>query len=179
MNFLRQISTGIETVVSFFGRAGAWLAIPMMVVILFDVIGRRFFNTGSTALQDLEWHFHGALFLLAFGWAYIRDEHVRIEILRERWRPRTHAVIEILGVVFFLLPYCFVVIWFGIDFVERAYLRNEGAPGGMGLSHRWIIKSFLVIAFILFALAGINRIIRAIDALCTRHGDGSRECRGR
>ena len=137
----------------------------MVAVILYDVIGRRFFNTGSTILQDLEWHLHGALFLLCFGWAYLKDAHVRIEILRERWSPRTRALIEIAGILLFLLPYCALVCWYGYDFVERSFLRNEAAPGGMGLPARWVIKSFLLMSFLLLGAAGLCRLMRCWQAL--------------
>ena len=58
--FLSRIVMGI-------GRTGAWIAIPLMVIIIFDVITRRFLVLGSTKLQEGEWHLHAMLFLLCMG----------------------------------------------------------------------------------------------------------------
>ncbi|RDD61499.1 TRAP transporter small permease subunit [Ferruginivarius sediminum] len=172
MPALLRLSDRLAAVVTLAGKAAGWLAVAMMVVIVFDVVGRRFFHTGSTMLQDLEWHLHGAMFLLAFGFAYLRDAHVRIELLRERWRARPRAWIEIAGIVLFLLPYCGIVIWFGYDFAERAFVRNEGSMGGMGLPHRWIIKSMLPVGFAVMALAGISVLLRLVAVLADRDADG-------
>lgn len=173
MRALLRLSDRIAGALAFVGKAAGWLAVVLMVVIVFDVVGRRFFATGSTKLQDLEWHLHGAMFLLAFAFAYLRDAHVRIELLREHWGARRRAWIEAAGILFFLLPYCVLVIWFGIDFAERAFLRSEGSIGGMGLPHRWIIKSMLPLGFTLLALAGLVVLLRLV-AVLTGRDDGGR-----
>jgi len=175
MTALLKLSDWIAALVTAVGKAVGWLAIVLMVVIVYDVVGRRFFATGSTKLQDLEWHLHGALFLLAFGFAYLRDAHVRIELLRDHWTLKTRAVLEILGIVLFLLPYCGLVIWFGYDFAERAFVRGEGSIGGTGLPHRWIIKSMLPIGFTILALGGLSVLIRLVAFLT---GSGPQARRG-
>lgn len=173
MRALLRLSDRISDVLTLVGKAAGWLAVVLMAVIVFDVVGRRFFATGSTKLQDLEWHLHGAMFLLAFAFAYLRDAHVRIELLRERWHPRRRAWIEAAGILVFLLPYCALVIWFGIDFAERAFLRGEGSIGGMGLSYRWIIKAMLPLGFALLALAGLAVLVR-LAAVLTGRDEGGR-----
>ena len=69
----------------FFGKVGAWLSIPLIFIIIFDVITRRFFVLGSTKIQEMEWHLHTAIFLLSLGFAYLKNSHVRIEIIREKY----------------------------------------------------------------------------------------------
>ena len=103
---------------------------------------------------------HAVLFLLCFAFAYVKDAHVRIELMRERFSGRTRAWIEIFGMVFFLIPYCYVILYFGYDFVMRSYLSGEVSSALTGLSHRWIIKSFVPLGFALLALAAISSILR-------------------
>lgn len=150
----------IEKILTFFGMLGAWLAIPLIFVIIFDVISRRFFVIGSTKLQEMEFHLHTALFLLVLGFAYVKNSHVRIEIIRERFPTKLKAWFEVFGTLIFLLPFTGMVIYYGLDFVSRSYNMNEVSAALTGLSHRWIIKSFLPLGMFLLWLAGISVLFR-------------------
>ena len=67
------LSQTLEAIVKFFGKIGAWLSIPLIFIIIFDIITRRFFILGSTKIQEMEWHLHTAIFLLALGFAYVKN----------------------------------------------------------------------------------------------------------
>lgn len=135
-----------------------------MTTIIVDVIGRRFFNVSSVSLQELEWHFHGALFLLCLGFTYMKDAHVRVDLFRDKFSSATNRWIEVIGCLLFLLPYCAVVIYFGIDFASKAYVAGEMSATAEGLPYRWVIKSFLPVGFFLLGLAGIAILLNP-------HGD--------
>lgn len=137
--------------------------IALMVTIIFDVITRRFLNVGSVAIQELEWHFHGALFLLCLGFTYLKDAHVRVDLFRDKFSIKTNRLIEIIGCLFFLLPYCTVVFYFGIDFVVNAYIAGEMSPNTEGLPYRWIIKSCLPLGFFLLGIAGISILLKPAE----------------
>jgi TRAP-type mannitol/chloroaromatic compound transport system permease small subunit len=125
----------------------------------------------STKFQELEWHLHAALFLLCLGFGYVRNSHVRIEIVRERFDTRTKATLEIIGCTIFLLPYACLVLYFGIDFAERSYEMNEVSSALTGLTHRWIIKSFVPIGMVLLLLAGVAVALRNIAYLMDPRGE--------
>ncbi len=131
-----------------------------MITIIIDVLGRRFTNTNSIILQELEWHFHGALFLLCLGFTYMKDAHVRVDVIRENLSPYTSHIIEVIGCLFFLLPYCGVVIYFGIEFTLKSYLTGETSAAAEGLPYRFIIKSCLPIGFLLLGISGISILLK-------------------
>ena len=160
LKFLLKLIRFIENIVTFFGKFGAWLAIPLITIIIFDIITRRFFVLGSTKLQEMEWHLHTSLFLLVLGYAYLKDAHVRIEIVREKYSVKVKAILETLGIIIFLIPYTILVIYFGIDFVQRSFSMNEVSSALTGLSHRWIIKSFIPIGMLLLLLAGFSLLLK-------------------
>ena len=162
LNRLLKISTFLQNVVSYIGKLGSWLALPLIFIIMFDIITRRFFILGSTKLQEMEWHLHTALFLLVLGYAYIKNSHVRIEIVREKYSAVLKSIFEILGILLFLIPYTIMVIFYGIDFVNRSYELKEVSSALTGLSHRWIIKSFIPLGMFLLLIAGFSILIRNI-----------------
>ncbi|WP_262691420.1 TRAP transporter small permease subunit [Kordiimonas aestuarii] len=168
MRTLLSFSQQIERLSSIMGRIGAWAIIALMLVIITDVALRRWFVIGSTKLQELEWHLHGALFLLCLGWAYGRNAHVRIELVSERLSDRTRAWIELLGCLLFLTPYVAAILIFGADYVSYSFAYNEASASPTGLSNRWIIKAFIPIGF---ALLGITAVSRCINAIAFLFGD--------
>lgn len=149
----------------FFAKTCGVLLLILVGVIVYDVIGRRFFATGSFKLQELEWHLHGAIAILAFGYAYLKDAHVRIDIFVDRIGERRRVWLELTAIMLFLVPFMALLLWHGYDFAERSFMRSETSSGGIGLSHRWIIKSTLPLAAFLTILAGLSVAIRCIVTL--------------
>jgi TRAP-type mannitol/chloroaromatic compound transport system permease small subunit len=162
-----RVSDALRSFVDFVGRWGAWLIIPLVVITVFDVVARKLVWIqiwlvanispifGSTLLQELEWHFHTALFTLVLGYGYIWNTHVRVDLIRETLVFRKKAWLELLGLTFFMIPYCVTVIWFASIYAYDSYMINEISASQVGLSHRWIIKSVLVFGMVVAALSGV------------------------
>ncbi len=162
MKALLVFARSTERFVAFFGRIGAWAIVALMLVIITDVTLRRWFIIGSTKLQELEWHLHGALFLTCLGWAFSRNAHVRIELVSERASARTRAWIELWGCIVFLLPYVAAILIFGADYVSYSLTYNEASASPTGLGNRWIIKAFIPFGFALLGLAAFARLSDAV-----------------
>ncbi len=175
MRQMLDLADRLEKVPQFFGRLGSWLILPLIGVIMFDVLTRKLFGgaiqqwiqetslyhvLSPTKLQESEWHLHAALFLLAIGFSYTMNAHVRVDVLREKVSDRKQAWIELVGIVVFLLPYLLVVGYLCWAFIVRAYVSNEASAAMTGLSHRWIIKSFLLVSLVLILFAGISTLLR-------------------
>ena len=165
MNTLVRISDFLDHWIIRIGRLAAWAAIPLMVVILFDVITRRFLVLGSTKLQELEWHIPVVLFAFCLGYAYLKDAHVRIDIVRERLNPRVQWWIELLGCLLFLIPYAAIILYFGVDWWHRSFELNEASGSATGLPNRWIIKAALPAGFVLLLLSAVVVVLRRIVLL--------------
>jgi TRAP-type mannitol/chloroaromatic compound transport system permease small subunit len=165
MEWLVRFSDGVDHLLARVAKVAAWAGVALIVVTVFDVITRRFANLGSTKLQEAEWHLHAILFAFLIGYAYIKDAHVRIDLVRERLSERAQWWLELIGCLFFLIPYCFLVVWYGIDFAVRSYEIGEVSASATGLSHRWIIKSVVPLGFGLLGLAGIAIAFRKIVEL--------------
>jgi TRAP-type mannitol/chloroaromatic compound transport system permease small subunit len=162
-----RVSDGLRSFVDFTGRCASWLFIPLIIITVFDVTVRkmvwvqiwllehfgRIFQ--STLLQEMEWHIHTALFTLVLGYGYIWNTHVRVDLVRETLAFRNKAWLEFLGLTFFMIPYCLIVIWFASIYAYDSWAIGEISASQVGLTHRWIIKSVLVFGLIVAALSGI------------------------
>lgn len=170
-----RVAERIRRVVDFVGRWGSWLSLPVVIVTCIDVIARKVkyvdaagnthslqlwmkANVGpvfeSVILQEMEWHFHAALFALVLGYGLIYNSHVRIDLIRENLAFRKKAWLEFIGLTFLMLPFCALVIWFALDYVQASYAVQEGSVSTVGLPYRWLIKSVLVIGLLVAWIAG-------------------------
>jgi TRAP-type mannitol/chloroaromatic compound transport system permease small subunit len=183
---LLRFSNALRSFVDIVGRSGSWLILPLVMITMVDVVGRKIVWRGddgevyglqiwlmqtfgptfeSTRLQELEWHFHTALFVLVLGYGYIYNAHVRVDLVRETLNFRKKAWLEFLGLVFFLLPFCSVVVYFAFIYAHDSYLVGEISASTVGLSHRWIIKSILAFGLVMAALAGLAVLAQVIVVL--------------
>jgi TRAP-type mannitol/chloroaromatic compound transport system permease small subunit len=172
-----RVSDGLRSFVNFVGRWAAWLIVPLIVITVFDVTARklvwiqiwlvehlgRIFE--STLLQELEWHVHTALFALVLGYGYIWNTHVRVDLVRENLSFRKKAWLELIGLTCFMIPYCLVVIWFAFIYAYDSWAIHEISASQVGLSHRWIIKSILVVGLIVAALSGVAVWLQVVIVL--------------
>ena len=90
----------------------------------------------STIIQELEWHFHTALFTLVLGYGYVNNKHVRVDLVREKLSFRKQVWIEFLGCTFFLIPYCLLVGYFAFEYafdysLQTAYADASDDGGTM------------------------------------------------
>lgn len=160
MEQLVRFSAKVDRIVIRMGKLAAWLIVPLIVVTIFDVVTRRFFVLGSTKLQELEWHFHTGLFALTLGFAYLKDAHVRVDLVREKLPTRAKVWIEFVGCLVFLLPYAALILYFGWSFVVHSYQQQEISAATTGLSYRWAIKSVILAGFVLVIMAGVSTLVR-------------------
>lgn len=130
------------------------LLLLMVFNVFIDVLLRYVFNNSSIALQEMEWHLFSAMFLLGISYTLQKDEHVRVDIFYAKLTPQKQALINIIGLVLFILPISLLITYYGIGFAYSAYAINEqsGDPGG--LMYRFIIKSVMPISFILVIISG-------------------------
>jgi len=167
-NLMLKLAHVLEKVCVYPARLAGLLLLVLTAVILYDIVGRQFYNTGSVALQELEWHLHGAIAMLGFGYAYTRNAHVRIDILHASFADKTKLWLEIFGIALLLTPFLIAILWYGFEFAHRSFERGEGSRGGLGLDHRWIIKSTVPLSALLALCGAWSVLLRAIATLQNR-----------
>lgn len=166
MEKLLSTSKAIERGLYVLAMAVGWLFVATVAVIVIDVLTRKLGyqipELGSTRLQELEWHLHTALFCFWLGMAYLRNAHVRIDILTALRPQRTRALIEFIGVLVFAVPYCLVAIYFSYDFTQNAWQFNEASDSATGLPWRWIPKGIITVGLVLLLVAVLSVLMRLV-----------------
>jgi len=129
----------------------------LVSIVLYDAIVRYFFSSGSIALQELEWHLFDVVILFSIAYALREDSHVRVDIFYEKFSKKTQALIDLVSLLFFVLPFAALIIYIGIDFVTMSFLQNEESSNPGGLTHRWIVKSLMPLSFFFVVLIALRK----------------------
>jgi len=165
---MNKISFGIDSLSKYFGFLAAFFALAMSLLVAYDALMRYAFSEGSIALQELEWHMFDILFLFGLSYALKHDKHVRVDIFYEKYSKDTQALIRILSMTFLVIPFALLVIVYGYDMTLQSYLQHDTSPNPGGLSNRWIIKSMLVVGFVVLILQAISEIIKSYTQLSNK-----------
>lgn len=160
-----RLSRALDAGVNFIGRAISWLWVILIAIILVNVILRYVFNEGLIIFEELQWHVYAIGFMIGLSFAVVGDRHVRVDVLAERMSVRWRAWVEFFGLLLFLLPFSILVTIEAVPFVMRAWDLGEVSVAPGGLSHRWALKSVIVIAFALIAVAALSRLSRVTSYL--------------
>ena len=159
------ISRAFDRVIVAVGEWSSWLWTILMLLIVYQVVQRYVFSVGSIKLEEVQWHLYAVGFLLGLAFTEVRQRHVRVDVLAEHFSRRTRLWIELGGLLFFLLPLAVFMTWNAVPFVMSSWELGEISAAPDGLPYRWALKSFIVTAFSLLALAGASRLTRVWAAL--------------
>ncbi len=163
-----SLSLAVDRLVVWVGEVASALWLVLVLVIVVQVVARYAFGQGSIAMEELQWHIYAIGFMLGLSFTEVRERNVRIDVLAERFRPRTRLWIELCGLLFMFLPFTLFVVWSAMPFFWSSFQLNETSAAPGGLPYRWFLKSFIITAFILLAMVGIGRLTRVWSALQAR-----------
>ncbi|MEB3341170.1 TRAP transporter small permease subunit [Okeania sp.] len=164
MQILLRLSRIIDRLNESIGRLTYGLVILMVLVGLWNVIGRYLGraigqNLTSNAFIEIQWYLFDLVFLLGGAYALKHNEHVRVDIFYTRWSPKRKALANLIGTLLFLIPFSIIVVivsW-GAVLNSWAILENSPDPGGLP---RYPIKTMIIISFVLLFLQGISEAIK-------------------
>ncbi len=168
MNLLLRISRLIDWINERVGRAVMWLVLIAVLISAGNAIVRKVFNASSNAMLEIQWYLFAAMFMLAAGYTFLRNEHVRIDLINARLSPRAQNIVDIFGILFFLLPMACLILWLSWPIVMLSLQSGEMSQNAGGLI-RWPVKMTLPVGLGLLVLQAISELIKRI-AFLTGHG---------
>ena len=144
---------------------GSFLVAPAVVlfilIIFSNVVMRYAFNTSFVFMAELEWHVFAFIFLMGAGYTLLHDGHVRVDIFYSIMDRKKKALVNLLGVLFFLIPSCYMVLGTTIPWVLVAYKVGEVSINPGGIPARFLIKAILPIGYFLMLLQGLLLFVKS------------------
>lgn len=164
MTGLLRLSRAIDALNIWIGKIVAWAILAAILVSSANAIVRKTFDVSSNAWLELQWYLFAAVFLLCAAWTLIANEHIRIDILNNALPKAARNWIELLGHIFFLLPFSLVMVVTGWPFFEASFKINEQSSNAGGLPV-WPAKFLVPLCFTLLLAQAVSEIIKRVAVM--------------
>jgi TRAP-type mannitol/chloroaromatic compound transport system permease small subunit len=158
---LLALSRTIDRINEFIGRWVSWLILLAVLVSAGNAIIRKVFDTSSNAWLELQWYLFGAAFMLAAAYTLKQNDHIRIDIVYGMFSRRVQHWIDLLGHLFFLMPFVVLMVIYFVPYVSLSVRSGEMSTNAGGLIV-WPAKAILLAGFFLLALQGVSEIIKKV-----------------
>lgn len=154
------------------GRLGTFTAVVLLPALIsvriIEIVLRGVLNKPGSLFNAMEGELFVMFIFMAIAAAYLDNAHVRVDIFRSRFSSPIKAAVEIAGTVLFVLPFCLIVLWFGVQMAYDTYEHGERAAVALGSPARWVIVATVPVGIGLFCVAALSRSARHLGFLLTR-----------
>ncbi|MGO4558012.1 TRAP transporter small permease subunit [Rhizobiales bacterium 3FA27D7] len=161
MEGLLALSRGVDRLNEIIGKWVSWLILVSILVSAGNAIIRKVFNISSNAWLELQWYLFGAAFMLAAAYTLKQNEHIRIDIVYGMWSRRVQHWIDLIGHLFFLMPFVLLMVYMFVPYTLHSFRSGEVSTNAGGLII-WPAKAILLVGFFLLALQGVSEIIKKV-----------------
>ncbi len=142
-----------------------------MVIVTFIIVVMRYvFDAGFIWLQESVIWMHATVFMVGAAYTFRHEKHVRVDVFYRDMSQRRRALVDAIGVLFFLLPLCGFLAVKSFDFALTSWSMHEASreSGGLPYPVLPLVKCVLVIMPVGVGLQGLSLLQRSIACLRSR-----------
>ncbi|WP_106791766.1 TRAP transporter small permease subunit [Aquimarina sp. Aq78] len=162
INFLDRVGEKIGVLVS-------WVATLLAIIIGLDVIIRYVFKFTYVWMIEIEIYLFGMIFLLASGYTFKYEKHVRVDVFYTKLSRKGKAWVDLLGGALLLIPWCYVVIVSSWYYGLSSFMIGESSPQPGGLPALYILKFCITLGFVFLLLQGISHMLKSIQIIFNKN----------
>ena len=155
-----RLAGAIDALTRFFGKAIAWLVLPMVLSLVWEVVARYFFSAPTVWAYDMTFMLYGTFFMLGSAWTLQRGGHIRTDVYYAKWSKRTQARIDIACYLVLFFPAMVVLGWLCWEYFWKSFQQNERIVTSPWMPIVWPFKFTMPLAAALLVLQGVAECIR-------------------
>jgi TRAP-type mannitol/chloroaromatic compound transport system permease small subunit len=164
LDALLKLSATVDAFTNLVGKFIRWLILASVLISAGNAIIRKAFNISSNGFLEIQWYLFAGVFLLGSGFAFMRNVHVRIDFISGKLSKRTNTVIDILGIVIFIVPLCLMMVWLSWPLFSTALATGEMSQNAGGLI-RWPAYLLMPLGFGLLFVQALSELVKRIAFL--------------
>ena len=168
MDGLLRLSRLIDALNDRFAGFAKWAVLASCVISAANAVVRYLANYSSNAFLEIQWYLFAGCVMLGAAQVLRLNEHVRVDVFYGRYPGRMQAWVDLLGLLFFLMPVMLLMIWFSWPLFVKMYLSGEMSSNSGGLI-RWPAMLLLPLGFSLVLLQGVSEAIKRVAWLMHRY----------
>lgn len=165
MILLSKIAQWINQLNYRMGQMISWLTLILVALVIIVVLSRYLLGIGSIAIQESVAYVHAVIFMLGLAFTLQRGGHVRVDIFYRDFSARRKAIVDLIGTVIFLLPFCGLILFGSWDYVMASWSIKESSSETGGIAAVYLLKTLMLFMPITLALQGLAQIIDSVLVL--------------
>ena len=168
MNALLQLSRLIDALNDRFAEIAKWAVLASCAISAGNALMRYLVNYSSNSWLEIQWYLFGACVMLGAAQVLRLNEHVRVDVVYGQYSGRAQALVDLAGLLLFLMPVMVLMIYFSWPLFMQMYTSGEMSGNSGGLI-RWPAMLLLPLGFSLVLLQGVSEAIKRVAWLGHRY----------
>ena len=164
--YYRVIKT-IDGFTEWTGKAVAWISVPLVLIVFWEVCSRYVFNLPTEWAYDMSYMLYSALFMLGAHFALRRGAHIRTDILWEKFSQTTKGKIDFYAYILMFFPGMILLFGASIDDAWYAFTIGERSEQTVWRPLLWPLKSIVPLTALLLMVQGVSEIMKSWYAMRT------------
>jgi TRAP-type mannitol/chloroaromatic compound transport system permease small subunit len=148
------------------GRIFSYLVVPLTLLIVFEVITRRFFNAPTIWTFETSHFLFGAHFMLVAAYGLLYKSHVSIDLITMQFSKKIQEIFHLICYFILFFPFVFVLLYYGIDYAADSWKMGETSWSVWG-PPLYPIKTVIPVTAGLVLIQGISEVIKKFIFLKT------------
>ncbi len=154
----------IDTINLWAGRIFAWLTVPLIITVMYEITARYVFTAPTAWAYDMSRFLYGAMFVLGAGYALSKGVHIRSDFLYRNWSERTQGTVDVLLYIVFFFPTMLILLWVCSDWALTSLMRGERVMDTAWAPLLGPVRMALPVGIALLTLQGVAETLRAVYA---------------
>ena len=161
---MRRFLDFIDSINNWAGRIFGWTIVIISLLVVTEVIMRRFLNHPTIWNFEVVKQLYGFYFLMVAGYTLLHHGHVAIDLIHERLKPRHQALLDVISYIIFFFPFCLIMIWEGVSFARTSWQMTE-TSWSVFAPPLYPIKTVIPVAALLLLIQGFSIFVRRVHIL--------------
>ena len=163
---LLRFSRVVDRISLWTGKAVAWLIVPMVLALSYEVVARYLFMAPTIWAYDLTYMLYGTMFMLGSAYTLARQGHIRTDTFYGAWSARTQGVVDSICYVIFI-PALVALLWVGWTFFLRSFFQGERIVTSPWMPIVWPFKFVIPLTATMLLLQSVSELIKSLTAART------------
>ena len=162
---LARAARRIDKVAMASGHAVAWLIVPRVLSLCWEVVARYIFNAPTQWAYDMTFMLYGSFFMLGAAFTLQRKGHVRTDSFYAEWSARRQAAVDLAGHLFMAVPLAGMFAFVGWGYFVKAFVTNETFVSSAWQPITWPFKLGMPVAGALLLLQITSECLKCLHTL--------------
>ena len=142
----------------------AWLNMPLVLAVSYEVIARYVFSAPTTWVFDTTYMLYSAIFMLGAAYTLHKGAHIRTDIFYEKWSAKTKGIVDSISYLVFFFPSLVMLLVASGNEAWYAYTIHETSEQTTWRPILWPFKSVVPLTCLLLLVQGVSETIKSVYA---------------